>query len=86
MLDTLSHMFPTFDIVKDNRYDEILSGKFRGIDPLVLFNGSNHAQRLTDLDFEFNYFYNTVKAECLKGSKIKYNSIYSSKDFYQQLH
>jgi HD superfamily phosphohydrolase len=83
MLKVLSNIFDAFEVIDSNSmdYDENLRGKFRGIDPLVRFDGTMNAQRLSELDFEFNYLYYSVKADCKKGYNIKYKKVYDFKDF-----
>ena len=82
MLESLSNIFETFNVITNpnDSYDEILKGKFRGIDPLVKLNDS--IKKLSELDFEFNYLYNLTKKECQQGYKVKYNKIYNHINFY----
>lgn len=59
----------------EKNYDEIFNPKFRGIDPLVKEKESTIAKRLTNLDQNFKYIYETTKKETEKSIKIKYQQI-----------
>lgn len=82
ILQCLHNIFDTFEIIHSphDHFDEILKGKFRGIDPLVQID--NKVTRLSQLDFEFHYLYNLTKEECQQGYKVKYKKIYNYIDFY----
>lgn len=73
-IDILNNIFNHFDVISNGEeYDEILKGKFRGINPLVKTENMVSAKHLTELDLDFNYFYNSIKREVEIGYKIKYN-------------
>jgi hypothetical protein len=82
MLACLNNIFDAFEIVSDDStdFDEILKGKFRGIDPLVKIN--EEAKTLTEFDFDFREIYNLVKKDSAKGFKVKYKKIYDPEIFY----
>lgn len=82
--DTIEHFLKkirniakTFVVLSpdEKNYDEKFSPKFRGIDPLVKEKESTIAKRLTSLDQNFKYIYETTKKETEKSIKIKYQQI-----------
>lgn len=76
-LKQLHHIEQTFSVLNsdEKNYDAIFNSKFRGIDPLVKEKEKNIAKRLTNLDQNFKYLYETTKNETEKSIKIKYHSI-----------
>jgi hypothetical protein len=82
MLKCLENIFNVFEIVDEdsNNFDEILKGKFRGIDPLIKIN--DEVKTLTEFDFDFREIYNLVQKDCKKGYKVKYKEIYDPEIFY----
>lgn len=78
MIDLMHNLFDFFEVVtnENTKFDMLCKGKFRGIDPLVYFNGAECAHRLTEVDFDFKVIFNLSKLDCEKGYKVKFKKPY----------
>lgn len=64
-------------------YDDILKGKFRGIDPLILTKEASLAVRLTEIDYDFFCLYSLVKSNCQNGIYIKYKKPFKASEIVE---
>ncbi|WP_341756480.1 hypothetical protein [Candidatus Tisiphia endosymbiont of Nemotelus nigrinus] len=67
-----SHKIKTFSIVEFGKGQINIKPKFRGIDPMVYYNGKY--QLLSKIDKNFSHNFNLVKEWCQKGYGISYSN------------